>query len=159
MLRLASYDVVFSEVPDEVTLALNLANCPHRCKGCHSPHLREDKGEPLDESLLSWLLENYGNSVTCVCFMGGDAEPEEVARCAMFVKQHSGNRLKTAWYSGSDTWHGAAVEGVFDYVKIGSYKEDRGGLDRPTTNQRMYRLQNGQKEDITGRFWNKGLKI
>ncbi|MCM1531628.1 MAG: 4Fe-4S cluster-binding domain-containing protein [Bacteroides sp.] len=159
MLRLASYDVVFSEVPDEVTLALNLANCPHRCQGCHSPHLREDRGEPLDRTLLAWLLENYGNSVTCVCFMGGDAEPEEVARCVAFVKNHAAKPLKTAWYSGSDTWPESAVEGVFDYVKIGSYREDRGGLDNPATNQRMYRLKNGQREDITGRFWKKGLKI
>ena len=45
MLRLASFDVVFQEIPGEVTLALNLSGCPNRCAGCHSPHLWEEVGE------------------------------------------------------------------------------------------------------------------
>lgn len=153
MLRLASYDVVFAEVPDEVTLALNLANCPNRCEGCHSPHLREDKGEWLDERMLAWLLDTYGNSVTCVCFMGGDAEPEAVSRCAAFVKRHTEGRLKTAWYSGRDTWPKGLDLSAFNYIKIGSYQKDKGPLNNPATNQRLFRLEGGQKVDITCRFW------
>jgi anaerobic ribonucleoside-triphosphate reductase activating protein len=72
MLRLASFDVVFQEIPGEVTLALNLSGCPNRCAGCHSPHLWEEVGEPLDDNLLNSLLSGYGNAITCVCFMGGD---------------------------------------------------------------------------------------
>ena len=71
MLRLASFDVVFQEIPGEVTLALNLSGCPNRCAGCHSPHLWEEVGEPLDDNLLNSLLSGYGNAITCVCFMGG----------------------------------------------------------------------------------------
>lgn len=152
MLRLASYDVVFAEVPDEVTLALNLANCPNRCEGCHSPHLREDKGEWLDERMLAWLLDTYGNSVTCVCFMGGDAEPEEVSRCADFVRKQTEGRLKTAWYSGRDVEPEKMEALPFNYIKIGSYRKELGALNSPTTNQRFYRLENGEKTDITYRF-------
>ena len=47
MLKYYNYDIVFQEIPDEVTLAVNLTNCPHRCIGCHSPHLRHNIGEPL----------------------------------------------------------------------------------------------------------------
>ncbi len=153
MLRCASYDVVFSEIPGEVTLALNLSNCPNRCPGCHSPHLREDIGQPLDEETLLWLLGVYGNSVTCVCFMGGDAGQEEVARCALFVKRHAPAGMKTAWYSGCDRWPEAAEKGGFDYVKIGSWRQESGALDDPRTNQRLYRLQDAGREDITHLFW------
>ena len=63
MLRLASFDVVFQEIPGEVTLALNLSGCPNRCAGCHSPHLWEEVGEPLDDNLLNSLLSGYGNAI------------------------------------------------------------------------------------------------
>ena len=95
MLRLASYDVVFQEIPGEVTLALNLSGCPNRCPGCHSLHLQQDTGEVLDEELLLGLLDRYGQSVTCVCFMGGDGDPLAVEGLACLVKKHSEGKLKT----------------------------------------------------------------
>ena len=82
MLRYVDYDIVFQEIPDEVTLAINLSNCPNRCKGCHSPHLLENVGESLTEESLGHLLQKYGKAVTCVWFMGGDAEPFEGERLA-----------------------------------------------------------------------------
>ena len=66
MLRYVDYDIVFQEIPDEVTLAINLSNCPNRCKGCHSPHLLENVGESLTEESLGHLLQKYGKAVTCV---------------------------------------------------------------------------------------------
>jgi anaerobic ribonucleoside-triphosphate reductase activating protein len=143
MLKLASYDIVFTEIPGEVTLALNLSGCPNRCEGCHSPHLREDIGEPLTDGLLEGLLETYGGSVTCVAFMGGDGDVPEVERLARSVRGHG---LKTAWYSGREKM---PKEDVFDYVKLGPYIASLGGLDSPTTNQRLYRIVDGRTEDIT----------
>lgn len=75
MLKYAGYDIVFQEIPDEVTLALNLSGCPNGCPGCHSPHLQRDEGEALTPGALERLLERYGREITCVCFMGGDATP------------------------------------------------------------------------------------
>ena len=95
MLKVASYDIVFQERPGEVTLALNLSGCPCHCPGCHSPHLAEDIGEVLDEQLVDGLIARYQGLITCVCFMGGDADPQEVCRLAAHVKD-----IKTAWYSG-----------------------------------------------------------
>ncbi|MEG2282023.1 MAG: anaerobic ribonucleoside-triphosphate reductase activating protein, partial [Rikenellaceae bacterium] len=74
-LKYVNYDIVFQEIPDEVTLAINLSNCPNRCLGCHSPYLQQDIGEPLSEEVLSKLIDKYGSAITCVCFMGGDAAP------------------------------------------------------------------------------------
>ena len=43
---------------------------------------------------------------------------------------------------------------AFDYVKVGPYVEALGPLNEPTTNQRLYY----HGEDITSRFWHKGLE-
>ena len=153
MLRLASFDVVFQEVPGEVTLALNLSGCPNRCAGCHSPHLWEDMGEVLDDGLLDGLLGTYGSAVTCICFMGGDGDPLEVERLAGRIKQQSDERLKTAWYSGKARLPEGCAVGAFDYVKLGPYIPELGGLDKETTNQRFYRVDGDDVlVDITDRF-------
>lgn len=155
MLRLASFDVVFQEIPGEVTLALNLSGCPNRCPGCHSPHLWDDTGEVLDENLLNSLLTGYGNAITCVCFMGGDRSPGQVAHLSAFVRAATGGRLKTGWYSGRAELAADIDPRSFDFIKLGPYREELGGLDSKTTNQRLYRVVNGQMTDITAELQRK----
>ena len=71
--------VVFEEIPDEITLAINITNCPCKCPGCHSKFLWDDNGTELTVEVLHKLIkENDG--ITCVCFMGGDKDPEEVVK-------------------------------------------------------------------------------
>ena len=86
MLKYANFDIVFQEVPDEVTLAINISNCPNQCVGCHSQYLWKDVGYVLDKESLDELVEKYQSGITCVCFMGGDAEPYDVANLAMHIK-------------------------------------------------------------------------
>ena len=57
MLKYADYDIVFQEIPNEVTLAINISNCPNRCVGCHSPYLMEDVGEELNGILASLICQ------------------------------------------------------------------------------------------------------
>ncbi|MDR1601798.1 MAG: anaerobic ribonucleoside-triphosphate reductase activating protein [Tannerella sp.] len=152
MLRYVNFDIVFQEIPGEVTLAVNLSNCPNRCKGCHSPHLQGDAGETLDEKTLFAWLETYGNAITCVCFMGGDAEPREVCRLAGFVRRQKDGNIKTGWYSGKAAMPAGISLSDFDYIKLGAYIEDLGGLNAPTTNQRFYRIEKGEMIDKTNSF-------
>ena len=149
MLKVASYDIVFQEIPGEVTLALNLSGCPCHCQGCHSPHLWEDTGEPLTDELLDVLIDRYGALITCVCFMGGDQAPEEVLEWAIKLKKQTGG-MKMAWYSGRT--HFPEKEG-FDYVKLGPYMEALGGLKSEKTNQRLYKRVGDEWQDITSAFW------
>ena len=158
-MKVASFDIVFQEIPGEVTLALNLSNCPCHCSGCHSPHLAEDIGEPLNEQLLDGLIARYGSMITGVAFMGGDADPEEVARWAEYVRP-----LKTAWYSGRPSFPNTPNNQIipnipipFDYVKLGPYIEALGGLKSPTTNQRLYKRVGDEWQDITSSFWKNNL--
>ena len=152
MLRYADYDIVFQEIPDEVTLAINLSNCPNHCKGCHSPYLMENVGEPLNENSLSVLLDKYGKAVTCVCFMGGDASPAEVERLAEYLSRQTIAPVKVGWYSGKSKLPDHFNVSYFQYIKLGPYIETLGGLKSETTNQRLYHIVNGTMEDITYRF-------
>ena len=153
MLRFVNYNIVFQEVPEEVTLAINISNCPNNCIGCHSPYLQEDIGEILDNNIISEFLEKYGNAITCVCFMGGDASPMEVEQCAIFPRNKTNGRIKTAWYSGKDSFPQECSLQNFDYVKLGAYVERLGGLNSKITNQKFFRIINGEMVDITERFW------
>ena len=152
MLRYADYGIVFQEIPDEVTLAVNLSGCPNRCPGCHSPQLQRQIGEPLTEEALRALLARYGGSVTCVCLMGGDGDPQEVGRLAGFLHaEYPG--LRTGWYSGRAALPDGFPIAALDYLKLGPYVAARGGLRSPATNQRLYRLEaDGTRRDITARM-------
>ncbi|MDH6306807.1 anaerobic ribonucleoside-triphosphate reductase activating protein [Parabacteroides sp. PF5-5] len=151
MLRFVNYDIVFQEVPGEVTLAINISNCPNRCKGCHSPYLMEDRGEALSEENLAVLLEKYGNAITCVCFMGGDAAPQEIDNLAAFL-QRKNARLKTGWYSGKTKLSPDCRLKHFNYIKLGPYIEQLGGLNSSSTNQRFYHVVDGEMVDMTYHF-------
>lgn len=155
MLKYVNYDIVFQEIPDEVILAINLSNCPHRCYGCHSPHLQQNIGEKLDLSLLTSLLYRYGGLITCVCFMGGDATPNEVCLMAAFIQEKFNGKIKTAWYSGCSSIDSTINIESFNFIKIGPYIERLGGLDKPTTNQRLYRIEDGRMIDITWKMQRK----
>ena len=163
-MKVASFDIVFQEIPGEVTLALNLSNCPCHCPGCHSKHLWEDIGEPLTEELLSGLIDRYKGLITCVCFMGGDQDPEQVIRWAEWVKAYpqplpeGKGGLKTAWYSGRQQAPFPA-SCPFNYIKFGPYIEALGGLKSPRTNQRLYKHVENEWVDITSSFWKKNLDL
>ena len=143
--------IAFAEVPDEITLAINISNCPCHCEGCHSAYLAADIGTPLDEESLAQLLCRH-SGVSCVAFMGGDADAARVSELAAMVKRAG---LKTCWYSGRQELSPLIDVKHFDYIKLGPYIPSKGGLDCKTTNQRLYRIHaNGQqKEDITPLFW------
>ena len=77
MLKYSETEVTFREVPDEISLVINITNCPYHCPGCHSKHLWEDTGERLTPDKLCDLIDN-NEGISCVCFMGGDSDLEEL---------------------------------------------------------------------------------
>lgn len=155
MLKYVNTGIVFQEIPDEVTLSINLSNCPCHCPGCHSQYLWQNIGTPLTVLALEGLVREYGNDITCVCFMGGDAEPEYVDTMARYLhREHS--ELKVAWYSGRTRISTSIRKQDFDYIKVGPYIKHLGCLKERTTNQRLYKRAAGDDfTDITSRFWKK----
>lgn len=151
MLKTVGYDIVFQEIPDEVSLAINISNCPNKCPGCHSPYLQEDIGDLLTNDLLRKWIDNYKNAITCVVFMGGDGDTNTLYELAAFARQNYPS-LKLAWYSGNRKLYTTCLE-YFDFVKIGPYKKAFGNLRSKSTNQRLYKIKDGQLKDITSKFW------
>ena len=131
--------VVFNEIPDEVTLAIEITNCPGHCEGCHSPWLREDIGEELTPETLRRLIdENRG--VTCVCFMGEGKDPRALKYLALSVRLRSDYPYRTALYSGRNEVE-KEYDTYFDYIKVGPYIPKYGPLNKETTNQRLYKIE------------------
>ena len=146
--------VVFREVPDEVTLAINISGCPVKCPGCHSSYLVQDIGETLDTNSLKKLIEE-NKGISCVSFMGGDADPSFVRILANWVHSNFPG-VKTSWYSGRSLDQAREVIPELDFIKVGPYIDEFGSLDKETTNQRFYRVRHTPDgeylEDWTSRF-------
>jgi anaerobic ribonucleoside-triphosphate reductase activating protein len=142
--------ITFSEIPDEITLCINISNCPNNCPGCHSSYLTKDIGIILNTSELSRLIrENQG--ISCVCLMGGDSDPDYINFLAKHIKDNF--KLKTAWYSGKNELSLEIQLCNFDYIKIGSYIKELGPLTDKNTNQRLYMIISDEMIDITHKFW------
>jgi anaerobic ribonucleoside-triphosphate reductase activating protein len=156
MLKYVDTKVVFAEIPDEITLAINISGCPCNCKGCHSSYLAEDIGEPLDLQHLTNLIDS-NKGITCVCIMGGDANPSEVDDIAQDIKEYY-PELKVGWYSGRQELSKDIDLCNFDAIKLGPYKEEFGPLNSKTTNQRFYKVSDGELIDITSRFYDRNLE-
>ena len=155
MLKYVNTDVVFQEIPDEVTLAVNISNCPCHCPGCHSHYLWEDIGLPLDTDAIDAFVTKYGKDITCLAFMGGDGDPKGVNMLAQYIHEEH-PQFKVGWYSGRLRIPSDVKKTDFDYIKVGPYIRHLGPLGKPTTNQRMYKQNNaGTFDDITERFWRK----
>ena len=157
MLKYVDAVVTFAEIPDEITLCINLSNCPCHCEGCHSSYLAEDIGIILDREELFHLLKQH-KGITCVCFMGGDAEPYQVLTLAREIKENLKD-LKVGWYSGRDKLPAGIELNLqnFDYLKLGPYIKEKGPLNCKTTNQKIYEIKYDSEdyfmEDITYKFW------
>lgn len=150
--------VTFEEFPDEISLCINISNCPCHCKGCHSSYLADDIGVILNrESLFKLIERNRG--ITCIGLMGGDAAPNTISWLAKCVKEEYPT-LKVGWYSGREQISRDIDTQYFDYIKIGPFIPEKGPLNSKTTNQRMYVFDHTSKysscnymKDITYRFW------
>jgi anaerobic ribonucleoside-triphosphate reductase activating protein len=142
-LKYLGYTVVFQEVPDEISLAINISGCPYKCRGCHSQYLWEYEGNFVSED-LDILLDKYKGYITCVCFMGGDQNIEELRTLLERVKNAG---LTTCLYTGCEKLYDLKqILDVCDYVKCGKYDERllvdnniQYGVKLASSNQRMYK--------------------
>lgn len=132
--------VVFQEVPDEISLAINICGCERNCPGCHSPHLQKYIGNYLRSNIDALIAEN--SAVSCVCFMGGDQNLRELRKIVRRIRRKY-PRLKIALYTGEDDAEKLIRIGEMikpDYLKFGPYIENRGPLDKPGSNQRFLKI-------------------
>lgn len=159
MLKYLYTKQVFSEIPCEITLGISISGCQIHCNGCHSRDLWEDKGIQLTKKGLENLIyKNEG--ITCVLLLGGEHDIENLINLFYFLSV-AFPKIKTAWYCGLDMIPKDKEEilDYLDYVKIGHFDMNLGGLDSPDTNQKLYKVKHTIKgnelEDITYKFLKK----
>ena len=159
MLRYLYSKVIFSEIPSEVTLGISISGCQIHCEGCHSRELWEDKGTQLTKrNLEKLILSNDG--ITCLLLLGGEHDIDNLINLFYYVSV-TFPKIKTAWYCGLDMIPKDKEEilDYLDYVKIGHFDLNLGGLDSPDTNQKLYKINHNQEGnkliDITYKFLKK----
>ena len=92
--------------------------------------------------------------------MGGDGDRKGLKDILKKVKDKY-PYIKTAWYSGGCRIPTKNMS--FDYIKLGRYIKELGGLDNPNTNQRLIKAdvdENGFRvlRDITAMMQKKWKK-
>lgn len=152
MLKYINTQVVFREFPDETTLSFNISNCPIHCKDCHSKYLWEDVGIELSMPNILKELELYKSGITCIGLMGGDSSPQDINKIAKDIKENLKD-VKIGWYSGKDSISLYIDLINFNYIKLGPYIEEYGGLDNPNTNQKLFEVNDGKLINITHKLW------
>lgn len=141
-------DVVLEEIPDRVTLAVEIPNCQGSCPGCHSSFLKLDLGKELTREDAERLVEeNFG--INCFLLLGEGNDHEALMSLAAHLRARF-PKLELALYSGRQEVEEEIYE-AFDFVKVGPYVEALGPLSEPSTNQRLYY----HGKDITSRFWHR----
>lgn len=156
-MKYVNTDVVFQEIPDEVTLAINISNCPCHCPGCHSKYLWKDEGTELNEAVIDGFVAEYGKDITCISFMGGDADPVGVSKLNEYIHKKY-PYFRTAWYTGRTVISSLVNLDYIDYVKVGPYIKHLGPLSSRKTNQRLYSVNHQNNNELTDRtewFWKK----
>jgi anaerobic ribonucleoside-triphosphate reductase activating protein len=128
--------IVFQEVPNEISLAFEITNCPRKCPGCHTPELQCDCGNTLTKQIFHQICEKYSAHdgkylFTCVLFLGGEQHHSELIDLLILCRNVG---LKTALYTGANSLR-IDVMRLLNYVKLGEYNKELGGLDSPKTNQ------------------------
>ena len=136
--------ITLSEIPGKTSLVVEFANCQQRCPGCHSQHLW-DPGESLNISeVLTHIDSTLSEDINCILLMGGTTNGitlETLKKLVEAIYRRFG--IPVAIYSGLPeeetrmsemaTWYG------LDFLKTGDYREDRGGLEDPKSNQKLYK--------------------
>ena len=151
MLKYNNYDIVFQEIPEEMSLAFWISGCLIRCPSCNQRYLWEDKGTPLTIENIQELLDKE-RGVTCLLLLGGERDIDALIEIFMYFHK----KIKTAWYCGLDMIpkDKLGIVQYLDFLKVGHFDIELGGLNSPTTNQRFYKIEhqgdgNYYQTDIT----------
>lgn len=137
-MKFVDFDVVFQEVPNEISLCFSISGCKIQCKDCHSPKLwNVDNGEELTLTKFSEFLIRYEHYATCVLFMGGEWFEEELCLMLQLAKRKG---FKTCLYTGLDDVS-EVLKSELTWLKVGKWVSALGGLNSPQTNQKFIEVK------------------
>ena len=143
-MRYSGLQIVFQEIPNEISLAIHFTGCPLKCKGCHSNDLwNSASGFDLDTLKFDQIVTQYSKYISCVVFMGGEWQLDSLIEMIQVTKKHN---KKIALYTGLqfDEIPQVLINNL-DYLKYGPYIPKLGGLSSKTTNQRLINLTTNEE--------------
>ena len=183
-LNYTTEQITFQEVPNEISLSFLIAGCPLKCKGCHSADswrvtseanevnkasetirskthpINSNTKNQLTKEYLETRIKQYQDMISCVLFLGGEWEIEQLIELLQTVK-NTNPSLKTCLYTGLELdeivefikqeinevnknddigWKYIFENNLLDYLKTGRWIRELGGLDKKNTNQRFYKV-------------------
>jgi len=140
-MRYLSQQITFQEVPDEISLSFLITGCSLKCKGCHSADSwNPAKGQILNAETLAGLIQKYRSAVTCILFMGGEWQQQELVKLLRVCRKYN---LKTCLYTGLNDVN-SEIKKELTFLKTGGWDKDLGGLSSQNTNQRLTNLETGK---------------
>ena len=159
MLKYDQMKILLAEIPDEISLGISLVGCPRHCEGCHSPNLWDTADNSNFKKLTafeidSFLTRNRLARLTCVLFLGGEWDLNALISLTMHAKEKCD--LRVGLYTGANLddlrGHSELIKNL-DYLKVGEFRKDLGGLTSRSTNQKLFKLKDNSFLDITYKFW------
>lgn len=143
MLKYYRKDVCFQEVPNEISLSFSIAGCPHNCKNCSwKGTIEKEEQKNLTNQTYSMFLNKYKGLASCVLFLGGEWEQEDLIYKLKMAKEKG---YKTCLYTGCNFQQiSEELKSNLDFIKVGPYMPEKGGLNNPNTNQKFIDLINNK---------------
>lgn len=146
-----SIDVVFQEVPGEISLAFVMSGCQLQCPGCHSSYTWKTKNKQiLTEEYFESYIGKYVHLITCILFMGGEWN-DSLSNFLVIAKRYG---FKTCLYTGLTLEEienkNINLTKSLDFIKVGRWDPEKGSLNKTHTNQQFLKLPS--KENLTHLF-------
>ena len=139
-------NIVLQEVPNEISICFNISGCQLNCPGCSWRNVDMQPKELSRDYYLEILDQNVGLA-SCVVFMGGEWKRSELIWLLESARERG---YKTCLYTGQNSITLDLLR-LLDYIKMGPWRPQKGGLNHKSTNQVFFKL-----EQITHLFQKKG---
>ena len=142
-MRYSSKQIVFQEIPNEISIAFHITGCPLRCLGCHSSIQRNSElGNDLNEDIFRAEIEKNIDYVSCVLFLGGEWDESQLCKLLDISKA---KYLNTALYTGLEFDEvSSEIKNRLTYLKYGPFVSSLGPLSSSSTNQKLINLKTNE---------------
>lgn len=142
LIPVVSKGITFREVPNKIAVYFEIGGCIKGCKGCHSEHLQLPIQEPMSLArMVQYADKQVDAGANAIVILGGTTNRIAYDDLIRMIEALA-NIAPVCLYSGSDddSLHMKLItQSSLTWLKTGSYQEDLGGLQAPTTNQRFYK--------------------
>lgn len=136
--------ISLTEIPDKVTAVFLIGNCHGKCPGCHSEYLSIPLPKTfwVDFDIIKKRAQEQKNlGANAILLMGGTTNGIPLPILQEAIKRLS-EILPVGLYSGAS--YNSAINKELrqninlTWLKTGEFIEEKGGLDKPQTNQKFF---------------------